>query len=234
MNRKILMLLLLCLGGGSGPLRAQTPPRQPPLYARWDFTEGIKGWKYGHQDQNPNNQCDVINGVVRIWTRAGSVDRKKICTEKKYTTGRYTWRAYVAPMGLGDQSSVGCWIYSDDHHEIDFEVGSGKAAERQKAGAQPDELLAYMTTQDHPFQSIATPIKPGWHIFEIDLSLREGNYFVQWIIDGKVGATVQQTYGDQVAFSLFCSTENLKFIGDVPASQDNYGLFDWVEYTFHP
>ncbi|MFY9153933.1 MAG: hypothetical protein WAO52_18070 [Prolixibacteraceae bacterium] len=192
------------------------------------------GWGYAHQDDNPENQCEIEAGIMKIWTRAGSLDRKKICTlDKVYTTGRYKWRTYISDMGVGDQASIGSWIYNDDHHEIDFEVGYGKQAVRDELGAQSDDYVAYMTTQDNPFKSVPVLIKGGWHIFEIDLSLVKEKYFVQWIIDGEVVSTVQQTFGIQYPFLILCSVENLQFIGDTPASKVNYGLFDYVEYKYH-
>jgi len=205
---------------------------QSPADRRWDFNN-LEGWQYAHQDNNPDNQCEISDGILKIWTRAGSVDRKKVRTELNYTTGRYTWRTFISEMGVGDQASIGSWIYHDDQHEIDFEVGYGKATVRTELGAAEDDLVAYMTTQANPFKSVPVLIKSGWHLFEIDLTEKGGNYFVQWLIDGKVVSSVQQTYGPDFKFSLFCSVENLTFIGDTPASKDNYGLFDYVEYTYH-
>lgn len=206
---------------------------QPPKYAHWDFND-IKGWIYYGQDDNPARQYSIENGQLRIFTRANSNDRKKLRTEDKiYTTGRYTWKTFISDFGKGDQCSIGSWIYCDDHHEIDFEVGYGKQTDREKLNAAPDEVIAYMTTQDYPFQSIPVAIKKGWHIFEIDLSLVDGKYKVEWIIDGKTVSTVQQTYGPEIAFHIYCSVENLKFLGDHPASQDNYALYDYVTYKFH-
>lgn len=201
---------------------------------KWDF-DTLDGWEYAHQDNNPNRQCEVRDGILKIYTRAQSKDRKKIRTiDKKYTTGRYTWKTYISDLGPGDQTSIGSWIYCDDHHEIDFEVGYGKQEIRERLGAQEDEVIAYMTTQDHPFQSVPKVIKKGWHIFEIDITSINGNYFIEWIIDGETVSKVQQTYGSEYAFRIFCSVENLHFIGDTPASKDNYGLFDYVTYQFHP
>ncbi|MEG0815856.1 MAG: hypothetical protein RSF93_07960 [Mucinivorans sp.] len=230
--KKYLILLALFVASGVTLLALGQPKVRE--YQRWNFDKDIKGWRFDNQDQNPDNQCTIVDGVVKIWTRKGSVDRKKITTlDENYTTGRYTWRTYISQFGVGDQSSIGSWIYSDDHHEIDYEVGYGKATVRAELGAVPDDLVAYMTTQDFPFASVPVLIKSGWHIFEIDLSLVDGKYFVQWIIDGQVRASVQQTYGNQIGFRILCSVENLKFIGDQPATQDNYGLFDYVEYTYH-
>lgn len=206
---------------------------QLPVNKRWDFNN-MNGWEYAHQDNNPDNQCEINDGVMKIWTRAMSLDRKKITTQDMiYTTGRYTWRTYISDVGVGDQTSIGSWIYNNDEHEIDFEVGYGKKTVRDELVAQSDDLVAYMTTQANPFKSVPVLIKAGWHIFEIDLSLNNSNYLVQWLIDGKVVSTVQQTFGKEYPFRILCSVENLKFIGDTPASKDNYGLFDYVEYTYH-
>lgn len=206
---------------------------QSPKKAHWNFNN-LDGWVYSGQDDNPNKQCSIEKGKLRIFTRAGSVDRKKMHTvDKIYTTGRYTWKTYISQMGVGDQSSIGSWIYCDDHHEIDFEVGYGKKEVREKLGAAPDEMIAYMTTQDHPYQTETRKIKVGWHKFEIDITSVDGKYLVKWLIDGKEVSRVQQTYGDEISFYIFCSVENLKFLGDTPASQDNYGLFDYVKYTYH-
>ncbi len=199
---------------------------------RWDFND-LEGWVYGHQDDNPDNQCVIEDGKLRIFTRANSWDRKKVRTPEKYTTGRNTWRTYIPAMGVGDQASVGSWIYCDDHHEIDFEVGYGKKEVREELGAADDEMIAYMTTQDHPTQSTPVAIKTGWHIFEIDLTLVDGNYKVEWLIDNKVVSSVQQTFGKDYAFHIFCSVENLKFIGDHQPKQENYGIFDYVAYRYH-
>ncbi len=199
----------------------------------WDFNN-FEGWTLNSQDDNPDNQASISNGCLKIFTKKGSLDRKKARTnEKIYTTGRYKWRTYVPKMKAGDQTSVGSWIYCDDKHEIDFEVGPGKAAERARLGAKGSELLAYMTTQGNPYSSIAVVIKPGWHIFELDLSSVNGKYKVQWLIDGKLKHTVQQNFGPEVAFYIFCSVENLKFVGDHPSTKDYTAQFDRVEYTWH-
>lgn len=206
---------------------------QPPEKKVWNFDD-LEGWVYAHQDDNPDHQCRLEKGKLRIFTRACSWDRKKVRTaEKIYTTGRYTWKTYIPQMGKGDQASVGSWIYCDDHHEIDFEVGYGKQEVRNQLEAAPDEMVAYMTTQDHPFKSVPVKIKTGWHIFEIDITLVDGNYKVDWLIDKKIVSTVQQTFGKEFAFYIFCSVENLKFIGDHQATQENYGLFDYVKYHYH-
>lgn len=223
----LLLSLLPCMG--------QTTPQQPPKKQVWEFND-LEGWKKTSQDDNPDHQSSLANGKLKIFTRKGSFDRKKVHTvDKIYTTGRYKWKTYIPKIPIGDQSSIGSWIYCDDKHEIDFEVGSGTAAERKRLNAQKDDLVAQMTTQANPYSSKAVLIQSGWHTFEIDLSSVNGKYKVQWIIDGKTLHSIQQSFGpDEYAFYIFCSVENLKFLGDHPATKDNYGVFDRVEYTWHP
>lgn len=201
--------------------------------AKWNFNN-LDGWVYTQQDKNPNIQYEISKGKLKMYTRAGSDDRKKMRTKDRiYTTGRYTWRTYISEMGKGDQSSIGCWLYCDDKHEIDFEIGPGKDELRARLNAADDELIGYMTTQGNPYHTKTVKIKPGWHIFEIDITLVNGKYKVDWIIDGEVLSSVQQTYGKEIAFYIFCSVENLKFLGEHPATKDNYALFDYVKYKYH-
>ena len=73
----VLCLLLLCF---------QWSQAQKTNNHKWDFND-LEGWKYGHQDNNPANQCEIKNGILKIFTRAKSRDRKKICTvDKIYNT----------------------------------------------------------------------------------------------------------------------------------------------------
>ena len=224
MSRLLIPFLLLI----SINLFAQSPQKR-----HWKF-DNLDGWVYSHQDNNPEKQCEITDGALKIMTRKGSYDRKKMQTvDKIYTTGRYTWRAYVSPIALGDQTSIGCWLYSDDKHEIDFEVGPGKSTVRNQLNAKDNEMVVYATTQGNPYNTHFEPLTVGWHIFELDLTSVDGKYKVDWIIDKKIVCSVQQTFGPEVAFYIFCSVENLKFLGDHPASQDNYGLFDYVKYRYH-
>lgn len=204
-----------------------------PTDKKWNFNS-LNGWEYGHQDDNPDNQCVLENGYLRIFTRANSVDRKKVRTvDRIYTTGRYTWRTHIPQMGTGDQCSVGSWIYHDDRHELDFEVGYGVDSIRRVLNAAPDEMIAYMTSQAYPFSSVPVTLKTGWHLFEIDLTLKNGNYYITWLIDKKKKHELQLGFGREIPFYIFCSVENLKFIGDHPAQQENSGLFDFVRYKYH-
>lgn len=133
----------------------------------------------------------------------------------------------------GDKASIGAFLYDDDTHELDFEIGYGTQADRLVLNAAPDEVIAFMTSQANPFQSIPVKIKRGqWYTFSMELILNSKNkYFVNWKIDDEVVSSLQLTYGIKSKFKIFCRVENLNFIGDhIPYSQ-NYALFDSVSFT---
>lgn len=200
---------------------------------RWDF-EDLDGWVYEHQDTASRSMCYVEDGMLRIDTRAHTYDRQKMHTRGRiYQSGTYRWRTYVSPIAAWEQVSIGSWIYHDDHHEMDFEVGYGTVRARRECGAREDELVVYMTNQDHPRFTKCIPIKPGWHEFCIRLDLVEGKYRAQWIIDGDVKQDRQLEFGEEIPFYIFCSVENLKFLGERMAEHDNFGLFDWVTFEGH-
>lgn len=151
-----------------------------------------------------------------------------------FADGVYRWRTYVPAITIGEQVSVGSWIYHDDHHELDFEVGPGKSAIRQETGAAADELLACMTNQDFPFKSGYTPIKPGWHDFEIRLDVAaDGKYLAIWSIDGSEKQRLKLEFGPEIGFTIQCSIENLEFIGDHISASDYTALYDRVSFTGH-
>lgn len=164
----------------------------------WEF-DNLDGWYYMHQDTATIDQWAIADGKLALTTRANTYDRSKVHTNvRDYAAGEFTWRTYIPDITVGEQVSVGSWIYHDDHHELDFEVGSGKTDIRQSVGAAPDELLACMTNQDFPFKSGYTPIKPGWHDFAIRLDVRpDGNYTATWSIDGDVKQTLDLQFKDQ-------------------------------------
>lgn len=197
----------------------------------WEF-DNADGWEYFHQDTATVTQYALADGKLALTTRAYTYDRSKMHTiDKDFAAGEYRWRTYVPPVTVGEQVSIGSWIYHDDHHELDFEVGSGKKDIREECGAAPDELLACMTNQDFPFKSGYTPIKPGWHDFAIRLDVRpDGNYTAVWSIDGEERQTLDLQFGPEYGFAVCCSVENLKFIGDTIPVSDYTALYDRVSF----
>ena len=126
-----------------------------------------------------------------------------------------------------------CHQHESDYHELDFEIGYGQQSVRELLNLASDELLVYTTSQANPFRSEATKIKrEQWYVLTIDLSLNSKNkYVARWKINGKIVQTLTLHYGIKEKFKIFCSVENLQFMGDhIPAVQ-NYALFDYVSFV---
>lgn len=119
-------------------------------------------------------------------------------------------------MGVGDMASVGAFLYNNDTHELDFKIGYEKQIVSNELNAEPDNLIVYMTSQGTPLQSYRTKIKRGqWHTFSIELTLNSHRkHEVSWNINGEQAATTQLDSGIKSKFKIFCSVENLTFIGD--------------------
>ena len=124
------------------------------------------------------------------------------------------------------------FLYFDDGHELDFEICSGTAADRAARSAGPDDMLCLVTSQANPFFSEFTPIKgDAWHTFVLDLKLENKKYLAEWSVDGKVLKRAQLDYGEEAYFRAISSVENLYGMGDHAATQENYALFDYLEYV---
>jgi len=231
--RSFLVFLLygLHIQGCSSQDQTVTNKLEYSVSDTWNF-ETLEGWIDGSQNMNNQINYSITNGVLKIFTRANTWDRPKVKTQHKiYKQGKYSWRIFVPEMGVGDRASVGAFIYSDDTHELDFEIGYGTEVVRQGLEAQNDDLVVYMTSQANPFQSIIKTIKRNaWYTVELDLKLVNEKYTALWFIDDVQMAELNLNYGSDTTFYIFCSVENLEFIGDYIPSQDNYGLFDYVEY----
>ena len=198
---------------------------------RWDF-DNLDGWKEGSQNNSPKSYS-IRDGKLRIHTRAKTRDRVKVLRKERFKAGTFTWRIYVPKMGKGDQAGIGAFLYKDDKREMDFEIGYGKAKLRKKLKAKPRDMICYCTTQGFPFSSSQFLVKAeAWHTVSIELrKTKKKNYDIIWTINGKVVKTVHSKIKATYDFSLHCSVENLKFLGDHIPKQENYALFDWVEYT---
>ena len=218
-------------------------PPKPEGATRWSFETMHTDWWLANQNGDPVDRSSIVdefnsdNGkALRIGTAANSDERKKRKSALRYGVGKYTWRVYVSD--LDGQCSIGCWLYNDDLHELDFEIAHGKAADRLKYGARPDQVLAFMTNQDGPYYQSVVPItRNAWHMCTIELGLKKNAaaafvYTVDWYIDDvRVGQIAELEFGQNKPFAMYCSLENLTFTGDASPIKDNYGLWDFVEYT---
>ncbi len=202
----------------------------------WDFSQKSektlkKQWHFGYNNSFENNN-DAEYGVLKIYTKANTYQRNKAGTKTKYGAGLYTWRTYISDLGENEQVSIASWLYHDDGHELDFEVGSGKKTDRKALKLKSDEVIAFMTSQANPKRHEKIKIKKNaWHIFQIDLQIINEKYFATWLIDGKICMEQQLNYGESYPFIVACSTENLRFSGNIKARKNNYGLWDYVSYT---
>lgn len=208
---------------------AKGAPTKPTTATIWEFND-INEWEDATQVGVPNYYFE--EGKLHIFTNANTWDRTKVKSVSTYSTGTYSWRVYVPEMGVGDCASIGAFLYNDDTHELDFEIGYGNADIRQELDAASDDLIVYMTSQGNPFYSFQSKIKRNqWYTLSINLSLNnKKKYVATWKIDNQILATKTLTYGSQTKFKIFCSVENLTFIGDHIPTIQNYALFDWVEF----
>lgn len=216
----------------ANPLEMEKPPtsKTPTSTIKtWEFND-LNEWDDATQVGVPN--YFIENGSLRIFTNANTWDRTKVKSAATYTTGTYSWRVYVPTMGVGDCASIGAFLYTDDTHELDFEIGYGNQAARQELNAATDELIVYFTSQANPYHSFQSKIKrDNWYTLTIDLKLNaKKKYVATWKINDVVITSKTLTYGTQSKFKIFCSVENLSFIGDYIPTTQNYALFDWVEF----
>lgn len=204
-------------------------PTRATAVKTWNFND-LNEWEDATQIGQPNYWID--NGSLRIFTNANSWERVKVKSVATYATGSYSWRVYVPAMGEGDMASIGAFLYNNDTHELDFEIGYGDQAIRQELNAASDDLIVYNTSQANPYHSFQSKIKrEQWYTFTIQLTLNaKKKYVATWKIDNVILSSATLTYGTATKFKIFCSVENLTFMGDhIPYSQ-NYALFDWVEF----
>jgi hypothetical protein len=215
----------------TNPTNNTARPAAASTYKLWNF-DNLAEWEDASQNMNGQINYFTEGGNLTIYTRPDTWDRPKVKSVATYTTGIYTWRVFVPEMGVGDKASIGAFLYNNDTHELDFEIGYGAASERNALNAAPDDLIAYMTSQANPFQSTPVKIKRGqWYNLSIELTLNSKNkYIANWKIAGNTVSTLQLNYDTKEKFKIFCSVENLNFIGDHIPTIQNYALFDFVEY----
>lgn len=203
-----------------------------PIYKQvWDFNN------FDEIEESSQNMDGKINyflsgDTLEIYTRANTSDRVKLRSkEQKYLDGIYRWHIYVPKMGVGDMASIGCFLYNDDTHELDFELGYGDKETRQEMRAQEGEILAYLTSQGNPLHQEIKLIKEGqWHTCAIRLSMKRRNYYVEWFVDDTLLSTRQLDYGKEKPFAIYFSVENLHFMGDHIPKKRNFALFDYVSF----
>ncbi|WP_300099811.1 hypothetical protein [Flavobacterium sp.] len=192
----------------------------------------LVGWKNASLNTGKKINYSIENGNLKIYTNANTWERPKVKTTSKFSVGTYNWRIFIPEIGTGDMASISAFLYNDDRHELDFEIGYGNQIVRNQLMAQPDDLIVYMTSQANPHQSVQKKIKRGqWYNLSLEINQNQnGLYLVNWKINDVVLANLQLNYGSETSFYIFCSVENLKFIGNHIPQNNNYALFDFVEF----
>jgi hypothetical protein len=208
-----------------------------PNQYHWNFFN-LSGWENASQGMGSVLNYSIVNfqglGKLKIFTNPNTTDRPKIKTIQRFTIGEYSWKVYANQMGVGDRTSIGAFLYKSDDHELDFEIGYGTQIIRNQLNAVADDLIVYTTSQNYPFLSNQTKIKRNlWYNLSITLGLDSNDkYTAVWKINN---LTVQSTtlgYGPaDVDFSIYCSLENLNFIGDHTSTGINTTYFDWVSFV---
>jgi hypothetical protein len=133
---RVCLLLLLC----SFVISSQCVTAQSSRSVKFEFNN-LDGWKNDSAAGSPQSYR-IEKGKLYMSTRVESKDRVKVVTKRRFGAGKYTWRVYVPALGKGDQASIGAFLYRDDKHEVDFEIGYGKKKLRTKLKAKADELVA--------------------------------------------------------------------------------------------
>lgn len=241
----------------NGPKRSATltiAAKGAELRSLTIIQDGYKGTIYNYGDFQGLQKTGLVAGIepitivdndecedgkaLRIYTRPGEEysgtygDRFKVQTTTQFGSGRYEWRVYVPKFGMNDRASIGAFVYFNDTHELDFEICSGTAAARSEHNAGPDDMLCLVSSQANPYFSEYTPIKgDAWHILVLDLKLENEKYLAEWLVDGKSLKRTQLNFGEEAYFRAISSVENLYGMGDHAATQENYALFDYLEYV---
>lgn len=201
----------------------------------WEFEKLEPDWKREASSPDaPKDAVSVAGGKVAITARANTWDRVKITTvARDFGVGTYTWVVQVPAMGMNDMASIGAFIYRDDAHELDFEIGSGTAALRKKHGAAPDELLCYCTNQKFPYHTTIFKIKgAATHTLALSLLPRAGGKLLaRWSVNGKQLKELATELPADTRFGIHCSVENLKFLGDHQPKRTHTAKFESVSFT---
>lgn len=200
------------------------------LSKTWNF-ENLDEWQ--DATQLGDSKYHIENGNLHIFTNPNTWERVKIKSARNYTNGIYSWRIYVPAIGEGDMAGINAFLYNNETRELDFEIAYGNKAIRKELNATADELIVYSTSQGHPFHSFQSKIKrEHWYTLSIELSLNPNKkYIAVWKIDNVILTSAQLTYGKETKFKIYCSVENLTFMGDHIPHKKNYALFDWVKFN---
>jgi hypothetical protein len=228
---RILIVILLWISSLSLTPKEYSQEKSTDKYV-WDFNT-LEQWKDDSQQTNGKKNYTLLdNGCLKLFTHPKTAERSKIKSIQSFTTGTYTWKIFIPEIGKGDNSSIGAFLYFDDTHELDFEIGYGTKAIRKAMRFQSDELLVIMTSQGFPNCSKRVKIiRNQW--YEFSLTLKKGlnnKLLAVWKINQTPKFSTVLHYKKKISFPIYCSVENLSFMGDHMPNRMNYALFDYVKF----
>jgi len=201
-----------------------------------NFENKINFERYWSNDsQNTDKKkYSLENDYLKLTTAKGTKERVKIIFNKNNLTfGTYEWKVFVPKMKMNENCSIGAFLYADDGHELDFEIGSGSFLDREKTAAKDNELLLFCSSQQNPYSSQVVNIQEAsWYTLKIELKKgTKKDYFAVWYLNDVKIHKLQLNYGKRYKFEALCSLENIHFIGDKPTSVDNAVFFDFFKYS---
>ena len=236
MNKSIFLLAFLSISCFNNNLFEKKNKLRKLKYHLENFNdEKTFNYFWNNASQNTSNKkYHLENNTIKLSTKKGSKERVKIIFNKNNLTfGTYEWKVFVPKMKLKENCSIGAFLYADDRHELDFEIGSGNSSDRNKYKPKPNELLLFCSSQENPYSSFAFKLKDeSWYSLKLKLTRGiKNDYLVKWYVNEKKIHELQLNYGKKIKFEALCSLENIHFIGDKPTSVDNYTYFDSFEYS---
>lgn len=198
----------------------------------WEFTT-LAQWQDDSQEtEGKKNYMLDRQGYLKLFTHPNTTERSKIKSVDSFALGTYTWKIFVPEMGIGDNTSIGAFLYHDDTHELDFEIGNGPQELRNRMHAKKDELLVIMTSQGYPNCTKTIKIKnKTWYEFSLTVQKNKKNTWIAlWNVNQKNYFKTELHYEKMTHFHIYCSVENLPFMGDHLPMSMNYALFDFVKF----
>lgn len=200
--------------------------------------------------------CGEDINAMWLMTESGSEHRRKIVTPSSgtppYGVGAYSWRIWMPEFETNARIGVGAFLYADDAHEIDFEIGSGGAPGTMPGKDRGDLVnsipanspLVFMTVQGETSE-LFDPTDSSLHIqpcklYTLTIGLTvaaSGNYQIDWFIQERYGPRVhalshEAAYGPADAtFRILCSLENLCFYGNAFPTKPHNAYFESVAHT---
>lgn len=210
-------------------MREQFPSTKSTL---WNFSTLAHWQEDSQQTEGEKNYVLDSRGYLKLFTQPYTAERTKLRSVESFALGTYTWKIFVPEMGNGDNTSIGAFLYHDDAHELDFEIGNGTQELRKAMHAKNDELLAIMTCQGNPNCSKTIKIKNNaWYEFSLTVQKSKKNRWIAlWKINQKTYFKTELQYQKMINFHIYCSVENLPFMGDHLPKVINYALFDYVKF----